>query len=171
MQPSGANFFGWDIDLSNDATKLVVLHNFSNCSNTYLNTSSVCNNGYNKAQNAIHLFTFADSNFLTPTYVGAITSENDDSNTCQDSTQNCNTGNSGFLYNNSKILPETFDWGHVISGGYNYGITASNTYWTEKLHHVSIALCGDGTRVAVSCHGSDDSRRHIIGLYRIGHIW
>ena len=164
MQTANGSYFGWDIDLSNDATKLVVLHNFSNCSNTYFNASSECTTGdYYPSQKAIHLFTFADSNFLTPTYVGAITSENDDSNTCQDSTQSCSTGNSGFLYNNSKILPETFDWGHVKSGGYNYA-NNSTTYWTEKVHHVTIALSGDGTRLAVSGHGMDDSRLHLIGF-------
>ena len=93
---ANGSYFGWDIELSNDATKLVVLHNFANCSNSYANASSVCN--ATKSQNAIHLFTFADSNFLTPTYVGAITSENDSSITCQ-ATQSCYSGNSGYLYN------------------------------------------------------------------------
>ncbi|MDC3156439.1 hypothetical protein OA855_01430, partial [Pelagibacteraceae bacterium] len=162
MWRAGGSYFGWDIELSNDATKLVVLHNYANCSNAYLTTSSVCNTSGNKSQNAIHLFTFADSNFLTPTYVGAITSENDSSVTCQ-ATQNCYSGNSGYLYNNSKILPETFDWGHVVGGGYNTADSYTN-YWTQKVHHVTIALSGDGTRLAVSGRGSDDSRLHLIGF-------
>ena len=172
MWRAGGSYFGWDIELSNDATKLVVLHNYANCSNSYANAGSVCNsvvttsgsvvNTASKSQNAIHLFTFADSNFLTPTYVGAITSENDSSITCQ-ATQSCYSGNSGYLYNNSKILPETFDWGHVVSGGYNTASSYTN-YWTEKVHHVTIALSGDGTRLAVSGRGSDDSRLHLIGF-------
>ncbi|MDC3112141.1 filamentous hemagglutinin N-terminal domain-containing protein [Pelagibacteraceae bacterium] len=163
MSRRSGYYFGWDIELSNDAKKLVVLHNFANCANSYANASSVCTTGdYYPSQNAIHLFTFADSNFLTPTYVGAITSENDSSVTCQ-ATQNCLSGNSGFLYNNSKILPETFDWGHVISGGYVHA-SSYTTYWTEKVHHVTIALSGDGTRLAVSGRGSDDSRLHLIGF-------
>ena len=86
--------FGWDIELSSDATKLVALYNSKHEAS-----------GVNRAK-GIHLFTFSDGNFSNPTYVGAITSDDDYSTSYQTGSKT----DTGYTYNNNKIL-EDFDWG------------------------------------------------------------
>ena len=146
--------FGWDIELSSDATKLVALYNSKNESSSM---------GRHKS---IHLFTFSDGNFSNPTYVGAITSDDDIST----SYQTGNMTNSGYTYNNNKIL-EDFDWGqygeygcyaHSCSHASIGKITSS--HYGSSIHQIKIALSGDGTRLVVSGRGYDDDS----GLYLIG---
>ena len=151
---SGQVGFGWDIELSSDATKLVALYNSKNESSSF---------GRHKS---IHLFTFSDGNFSNPTYVGAITSDDDISTSYQTGSKT----DTGYTYNNNKIL-EDFDWGQYGEYGcYRYscshaeiGRITSSSYGSS-IHQIKIALSGDGTRLVVSGRGFDDDS----GLYLIG---
>ncbi len=151
---SGQVGFGWDIELSSDATKLVALYNSKNESSS---------SGRHKS---IHLFTFSDGNFSNPTYVGAITSDDDISTSYQTGSKT----DTGYTYNNNKIL-EDFDWGQYGEYGcYAYSCShasigkITSSAYGSSIHQIKIALSGDGTRLVISGRGSDDDS----GLYLIG---
>ena len=146
--------FGWDIELSSDATKLVALHNSNHEAA-----------GMSRAK-GIHLFTFSDGNFSNPTYVGAITSDDDISTSYQTGSKT----DTGYTYNNNKIL-EDFDWGQYGEYGcYAYSCSHASigkitrSAYGSSIHQIKIALSGDGTRLVISGRGSDDDS----GLYLIG---